>query len=327
MSMSRQVAAATQVGLLARSQGGSDAALEALALIRHVVPADASSIVGLDPAGRPVQIAALDYPSALASALLDNFVESPWMTMVRNSALPQSISAQPGQSFRKGRFFEEHILPQGFTDGMTAELRRDGRRVGLIHMSATEDRFDHDAQELLSALAPALSILVDTQSQSSLESRLVRHSSAAVLHQGSAVELPGHSLPSVLNDSLFLETIAKLVDDNQPQVRGLWPLGNTWHQFTLEQVVSTAGGPEETLLQTFDVPAPYRLSRREVEVLSCMAAGMSNAAIARHLVISERTVHTHVGHVLRKTGSASRAEASALAHREAIMQPIIGRAR
>ncbi|MFC7248073.1 AAA family ATPase [Catellatospora aurea] len=52
------------------------------------------------------------------------------------------------------------------------------------------------------------------------------------------------------------------------------------------------------------------LTAREREVLSCLAAGMSNKQMARTLDISIRTVGVHVSNLLRKTGSASRTEAA-----------------
>jgi DNA-binding NarL/FixJ family response regulator len=52
------------------------------------------------------------------------------------------------------------------------------------------------------------------------------------------------------------------------------------------------------------------LTGREVEVLGCLAAGMSNKQVARSLGISIRTVTVHVSNLLRKTGSASRTEAA-----------------
>lgn len=51
------------------------------------------------------------------------------------------------------------------------------------------------------------------------------------------------------------------------------------------------------------------LSRRETEVVSLMAEGKSNGAIATHLVISEGTVKTHVKNILRKLKASNRAEA------------------
>jgi two-component system, NarL family, response regulator LiaR len=47
-----------------------------------------------------------------------------------------------------------------------------------------------------------------------------------------------------------------------------------------------------------------RLTRREQEVLELIAAGRSNKRIAFELGISEKTVKTHVGHLLAKLGVA-----------------------
>ncbi len=68
-----------------------------------------------------------------------------------------------------------------------------------------------------------------------------------------------------------------------------------------------------------DAPAGAELTAREIEVLSCLAAGMSNKQVARSLGISIRTVTVHVSNLLRKTGSTSRTEAAlwAVRHRQA----------
>jgi DNA-binding CsgD family transcriptional regulator len=57
------------------------------------------------------------------------------------------------------------------------------------------------------------------------------------------------------------------------------------------------------------------LTARELEVLGLIAAGLSNAEIARRLVISPKTAEHHVGRVLAKLGVRSRAEAAAHAVR------------
>ncbi len=51
------------------------------------------------------------------------------------------------------------------------------------------------------------------------------------------------------------------------------------------------------------------LTRRELEVISMLAEGETNARIARRLVVSEDTVKTHVKHILRKLGVHNRAQA------------------
>ena len=48
-----------------------------------------------------------------------------------------------------------------------------------------------------------------------------------------------------------------------------------------------------------------RLTDRERDVLGLMAQGRSNLAIARALVLSDKTVETHVGHIFTKLGIES----------------------
>jgi two-component system, NarL family, nitrate/nitrite response regulator NarL len=51
------------------------------------------------------------------------------------------------------------------------------------------------------------------------------------------------------------------------------------------------------------------LSRRELEVLGCLAHGKNTTNIASELFVSENTVKTHVRHILEKLEAANRAEA------------------
>lgn len=69
-----------------------------------------------------------------------------------------------------------------------------------------------------------------------------------------------------------------------------------------------------TPLQDERVALPAGLSSREVEVLRLIADGLTNRRIATALFISEATVATHVSHILRKLGVASRVEAGLAAH-------------
>ncbi len=64
------------------------------------------------------------------------------------------------------------------------------------------------------------------------------------------------------------------------------------------------------------VPVPETgetLTSREVKVLRLIAAGASNRDIAEQLVISERTVKSHITHILDKMGVSSRTQAAARA--------------
>ena len=67
-------------------------------------------------------------------------------------------------------------------------------------------------------------------------------------------------------------------------------------------------------------PAPD-LTPREHEVLALLAHGASNKAIAAELVVSEKTVKTHVSSILAKLGVADRTQAALLAVRERLVDP------
>ena len=61
------------------------------------------------------------------------------------------------------------------------------------------------------------------------------------------------------------------------------------------------------------------LSAREREVLALVAAGRSNREIADALVISEKTVSSHVSHILTKLGVPSRTAAASYAHEHGLL--------
>jgi NarL family two-component system response regulator LiaR len=63
------------------------------------------------------------------------------------------------------------------------------------------------------------------------------------------------------------------------------------------------------------------LTPREREVLELIGQGLSNKRIALQLGVSEKTVKTHVGHVLAKLGVADRTQAALHAMRSGLLSP------
>ncbi len=73
--------------------------------------------------------------------------------------------------------------------------------------------------------------------------------------------------------------------------------------------------------RTRRVPRGEALTKRELEVLSLVALGLSNKEVAQRLDVSTRTVETHVERVLAKLGAASRTRAVAEARRRGLLPP------
>jgi two-component system nitrate/nitrite response regulator NarL len=67
-------------------------------------------------------------------------------------------------------------------------------------------------------------------------------------------------------------------------------------------------------------PVATELTEREHEVLTRLAHGRDQAEIAAELFISEKTVETHIQHVLSKLGVHSRAQAVAVAHCDGLVE-------
>jgi DNA-binding NarL/FixJ family response regulator len=80
-----------------------------------------------------------------------------------------------------------------------------------------------------------------------------------------------------------------------------------------------AGAAPTTVRSTVREAAAVSLSMREMQVLTGMSQGKSNAQIGRELYLSEDTIKTHARRLFRKLGAKDRAEAVATGFRRGMM--------
>jgi DNA-binding NarL/FixJ family response regulator len=79
---------------------------------------------------------------------------------------------------------------------------------------------------------------------------------------------------------------------------------------------ASSAGPADAIAEP-----PDGLSPREAEVLTHIAAGLSNTEIAATLYVSEATVKTHINHIFSKTGLRDRAQLVGYAFRNGLATP------
>jgi DNA-binding CsgD family transcriptional regulator len=141
--------------------------------------------------------------------------------------------------------------------------------------------------------------------------------------------LPGDDLFD--GDSALLQTVRARSIDGEVHMAFLWPNGDdpgvrshvrvTYLAPTEEPVPGLLG-----IVMLSPAGAGRGLTPRELEVLGMMVEGQSNQQIAGALVVTLRTVATHVEHILAKLSSPTRTHAAVHAQREGLYVPAISRA-
>jgi two-component system, NarL family, response regulator LiaR len=81
------------------------------------------------------------------------------------------------------------------------------------------------------------------------------------------------------------------------------------------RLIKELHGPHEAAVNAFS-----ELTNREMDVLRQIAAGKSNLEIATALVISEKTVKTHITNILAKLHLSDRTQAAVFAWREGVVR-------
>ena len=106
-----------------------------------------------------------------------------------------------------------------------------------------------------------------------------------------------------------------LLKDSSPNmlldaIRDVYAGQSSLHPIIAHKVIQELNKPSSL------PPTEEPLTERELEILKYIAQGMTNQEIADVLVVSERTIRTHVSHILSKLHLANRTQAALYALRE-----------
>jgi DNA-binding NarL/FixJ family response regulator len=207
---------------------------------------------------------------------------------------------------------DDHTL---FVDALATVLRQRGHRVrftastrdGMVQgvsafrpqVCVTDNRYpDGEAVEViarLSRISPESKIVVLTaDAGEEISRRALAAGAAGYVHKSRGL--------GVLLDALEKVAAGEVV------VQGA---------IAPARPAATTGQPDLLRLAAY-------LTRRELECLAQLAAGLDTAAMARRLGVSQTTVRSHVQSVLSKLGVHSRLEAASLATRFGLVDAALG---
>lgn len=304
-----------------------DPAVAAVSELRSILPFDAMQLLHHEPQrAEPQEVLRIGYNPGSAWALQHLFVEQfrPGFTheLSPNDGLPPAISSVR-EEFVGSRIYRDHLRADGYRDGMSMELFLCGEYVGIAHFSARQPfGFTEESRRAASSVGGLLAALVLSQPTTS-PLRAMRQTPlqtepcageapewAWFVFRGSrdAAPLGLAPVPEGLKSAAFRAHLEQIRARGLRSARHLWAFADGLSRLEIRSY------PEHDELLVGVAPTTpsdyHRLSLQELRVLGLLCMGDDDAAIARRLHLSRRTVESHLLNARRKLGSKNRVEAA-----------------
>lgn len=300
----RHLHAFTEVGFQVAGRSGASGAMRAL---REVIALEAYEFVAYDPAtGRHRSLVSDGYVRVDGDAA-EEYVRLDSYRQAMDSRIPLVMGA-PGTE----RYFRRHLEPYGWRAGLTTPLfLSEGRYTGLLHLNARDPgAFSAETSTLISAVSPTLAHVTDL-SRCVIDPVGLPPGFHAAAFDRSGTRRDVTDTPAsaaVAAEPAMAELAREFIDSRELNRRGLWLDGTgQWREVRLLRAgVGPHGAIQGAVIAERPCALPYELTGREVEVITRVALGDSNPQIAAALVLSVRTVTTHLEHIFAKLGCESR---------------------
>ncbi|MGV9833077.1 response regulator transcription factor [Nocardia niigatensis] len=288
--------------------------------LRGFTAAQAVAVIVFDPldtAGRHHVLASHGYSAAILRHATTGF-GADTATYHLVSTVPHAMR---WRDFRDGWHIDvtdtvtgRLLIPAGFREGASAALQvRGGRYVGSVHVSWTRaDAATDRRREAIDRLLPVFAHACDLMKEPNLLARRLDPATHARVRTAAGGVALDHREPGPhLRDGAALWNLLAHV-----------PAAGRFLWLDAERVchrVELIPGPRgEVLVTEHRTARPHGLTIRELHTLHLVTLGDTNAGIAARLVVSPKTVATHIEHLLAKLHCGSRTELAALAVREGL---------
>ena len=303
-----------------------------LDVLRPIVPFDAAWLALADPLRHGYESLAsvdLDDPIVefLGGPLMARDIETTGTDRFQPPLSPSDLP-YPAEELST---WAECLMPAGIFEALAVALfTATGQHVGFLALLSGSRQSPTRATRLrLGRLAPVLARGIDPMRSLAVAAGLVRGATAGVVLRadGTCQPLPGLPGDALLTPPSPVLTVAgDRVDDGHPYSSFLWPLGGQRAPKGHVRVTVLAAPvdvPRGLTAIALLSPAPdlRGLTSRELEVLGLLVEGCSNQQIARRLVVTPRTVATHLEHILAKLGTPTRTLAAVRAERDGLYVP------
>lgn len=306
----------------------------ALADLRHIIGFDSAQLLRFGSEGAVREVFRYGYERRSAWALANLFPLTyragftDWASS--DAPLPPSISECTEvfhEEFVNTTIYRDHLLREGYLDGMSVELSVGDRSIGLAHFSSRRrDAFAGDVRHAAFSLAGMLAHVVAHHSVMSVLPPALEMTRGPAEMTGwydtarstwtAALADPFGGLTRETEFRWHLEEFARHPAES---LSHLWMDGRTVVDVRLGQI------PGSTLVSVVVCPvapdAYFRLTSQELQVLSCLCCGLNDIDIAGRLHVSPRTVHAHMGSLRQKMHAASRVELAVIALASGLFYP------
>ncbi|WP_424533962.1 response regulator transcription factor [Sphaerisporangium viridialbum] len=298
----RHLHAFTEVGFQVAGGSGAHGAMTAL---RKIIPVEAYEFVAFDPAtGCHRSLLSSGYARVDADAAEEYARLDPYRrAMATRVPLPMG---SPGTEL----YYRRHLEPYGWRSGLTAPLFvTEGRYTGLLHVNSRE-ALPPETTTVISAVSSALAHVTDLTRCVIDPLGLPPGFHAVAFERGGRRRAVAGwpTSEAVEREPIMAELARDFIDSRELSRRGLWlDSSGQWREVRVHRAgVGFHGAIQGAVIAERPCALPYDLTAREIEVLTRVALGDSNPQIAAVLVLSVRTVTTHLEHIFAKLGCDSR---------------------